>query len=121
LEVKKKVATQTVCHGDLIHDDLAPCLRGRKLEALMTVKLDSPRFLPGFAPFADDGLLLGAGVGGGIGDPMTPFSGSAAAKGGAGAAGAAAGTAARADELAEEAMLPYLGECLSARRFNSLR
>nr|CAH7740432.1 unnamed protein product [Callosobruchus chinensis] len=47
LWVKRSVAKHTNCHGDLHEDDLAPCLRQRPLSQLMSVRLDSPRFLPG--------------------------------------------------------------------------
>ncbi|XP_034231440.1 neuroligin-1 [Thrips palmi] len=61
LAVKRRVAEQTGCHGDLLEDDLAPCLRARPLHQLLAVRLDPPRFLPGFAPFVDGAVLLGAG------------------------------------------------------------
>jgi len=57
LGVKRTVAVQTGCHGDLITEDLAPCLRGVPLSKLLAVRLDPPRFLPGFAPFVDGTVL----------------------------------------------------------------
>ncbi|XP_039278644.1 neuroligin-1-like, partial [Nilaparvata lugens] len=68
LAVKRRVAEQTGCHGDLVDDDLAPCLRGKSLAELLRVRLEPPRFLPGFAPFVDGAVLpvaLGAGGAGG--------------------------------------------------------
>ncbi|XP_068081136.1 neuroligin-1-like [Anabrus simplex] len=58
LFVKRKVAERTGCHGDLLEDDLAPCLRDKSLAELMAVRVDSPRFLPGFAPFIDGTVLV---------------------------------------------------------------
>lgn len=43
LYVKRKVAERTGCHGDLVEDDLAPCLRTRPIEELLSVTIDSPR------------------------------------------------------------------------------
>lgn len=43
LSVKKKVAADTGCHGDLLEDDLAPCLRKKSIAELLAIKLDSPR------------------------------------------------------------------------------
>lgn len=63
LAVKRKVAEQTGCHGDLEEDDLAPCLRNKPLAELLQVHIDPPRFLPGFAPFVD-GAVLVSGSGG---------------------------------------------------------
>ncbi|KAG8285123.1 Carboxylesterase [Homalodisca vitripennis] len=63
LAIKRKVAEQTGCHGDLVEDDLAPCLRGKSLPELLQVQVDQPRFLPGFAPFVD-GAVLVSGAGG---------------------------------------------------------
>lgn len=57
LTVKRKVAEQTGCHGDLVTEDLAPCLRGRSLSALLGVRLEPPRFLAGFGPFVDGTVL----------------------------------------------------------------
>lgn len=53
-----QVAEQTGCHGDLLEDDIAPCLRTKSLSELLSVKIDPPRFLPGFAPFVDGTVLL---------------------------------------------------------------
>lgn len=58
LTVKRRVAEQTGCHGDLLEDDLAPCLRTKPLQQLLSVHVDPPRFLPGFAPFIDGTVLL---------------------------------------------------------------
>ncbi|XP_059059300.1 neuroligin-1 [Achroia grisella] len=58
LTIKRKVAEQTGCHGDLLEDDLAPCLRNKPLAELLAVKLDPPRFLPGFAPFVDGTVIV---------------------------------------------------------------
>lgn len=44
LHVKRKVAERTGCHGDLLEDDLAPCLRTRPISELLSVKIDSPRY-----------------------------------------------------------------------------
>ncbi|CAH1118454.1 unnamed protein product [Phaedon cochleariae] len=58
LWVKRSVAEHTGCHGDLLEDDLAPCLRLKTLDQLLSIKLEPPRFLPGFAPFIDGTILL---------------------------------------------------------------
>lgn len=58
LSVKRKVAIATECHGDLVEEDLAPCLRSKSLQELLSIELDPPRFLPGFAPFIDGTVLL---------------------------------------------------------------
>ncbi|CAH0404740.1 unnamed protein product [Chilo suppressalis] len=58
LAIKRKVAEQTGCHGDLLEDDLAPCLRNKPLSELLAVRLDPPRFLPGFAPFVDGTVIV---------------------------------------------------------------
>ncbi|CAH0726626.1 unnamed protein product, partial [Brenthis ino] len=58
LTIKRKVAEQTGCHGDLMEDDLAPCLRNKPLAELLAVRLDPPRFLPGFAPFVDGTVIV---------------------------------------------------------------
>ncbi|VVC93608.1 unnamed protein product [Leptidea sinapis] len=58
LTIKRKVAEQTGCHGDLLEDDLAPCLRNKPLAELLAVKLEPPRFLPGFAPFVDGTVIV---------------------------------------------------------------
>ncbi|KAJ8868238.1 hypothetical protein PR048_032047 [Dryococelus australis] len=57
LAVKRRVAEQTGCHGDLLEDDLAPCLRAKPLADLLAVRVDPPRFLAGFAPFVDGTVL----------------------------------------------------------------
>lgn len=44
LYVKRKVAEHTGCHGDLVEDDLAPCLRTRSLSSLLSVQLETPRY-----------------------------------------------------------------------------
>lgn len=43
LVIKKTVAVQTGCHGDLLIDDLAPCLRNKSVKELLSVSVDSPR------------------------------------------------------------------------------
>ena len=43
LAIKKKVATDTGCHGDLLDDDIAPCLRKKSISELLAIKLDPPR------------------------------------------------------------------------------
>ncbi|KAG4072555.1 hypothetical protein HA402_004644 [Bradysia odoriphaga] len=58
LYVKRKVAEGTGCHGDLLDDDMAPCLRTKPLADLLSVTIDSPRFLPGFAPFVDGTVIV---------------------------------------------------------------
>lgn len=57
LAVKRKVAEQTGCHGDLVEDDIAPCLRSKSLQELLDVRLEPLRFLPGFAPFVDGAVI----------------------------------------------------------------
>lgn len=68
LAVKRKVAEQTGCHGDLVEDDLAPCLRAKSLSHLLSVRVDPPRFLPGFAPFVDGTVLTSESAGRGFAD-----------------------------------------------------
>ncbi|CAG9858434.1 unnamed protein product [Phyllotreta striolata] len=58
LWVKRSVSLHTRCYGDLLEDDLAPCLRLQPLNSLLDIKLDVPRFLPGFAPFVDGTILV---------------------------------------------------------------
>ncbi|XP_063698385.1 uncharacterized protein LOC134829289 isoform X2 [Culicoides brevitarsis] len=58
LYVKRKVAEHTGCHGELLEEDLAPCLRGKSVKELLGVRLDTPRFLPGFAPFVDGTVIV---------------------------------------------------------------
>ncbi|XP_049548460.1 uncharacterized protein LOC125959669 isoform X2 [Anopheles darlingi] len=60
LAVKRKVAEQTSCTGDVVNEDLAPCLRTKSLAELMNISLSSPRFLPGFAPFVDGTVITQA-------------------------------------------------------------
>lgn len=43
LSVKRKVAQQTSCTGDVVNEDLAPCLRTKSLAELMNISLSSPR------------------------------------------------------------------------------
>lgn len=43
LYLKRKVAEHTGCHGDLVEDDLAPCLRTKPLAELLAVPLQIPR------------------------------------------------------------------------------
>ncbi|KAH8392567.1 hypothetical protein KR215_011720, partial [Drosophila sulfurigaster] len=57
LFVKRRVAEQTGCHGDMLYDDLAPCLRTKSVAELLAVKIDHPRFLVGFAPFVDGTVI----------------------------------------------------------------
>lgn len=57
LMVKRRVADQTGCPGDVETDDIAPCLRLRNLEDLLAVQLDPPRFTSGFAPFMDGAVM----------------------------------------------------------------
>lgn len=47
LLVKRRVAEQTGCHGDLLYDDLAPCLRTKSVSDLLAVKIDYPRYIYG--------------------------------------------------------------------------
>ncbi|XP_072385151.1 neuroligin-1-like [Diabrotica undecimpunctata] len=58
LWVKRSVSLHTRCYGDLLEDDLAPCLRLQPLNHLLDIRLDIPRFLPGFAPFVDGTVLI---------------------------------------------------------------
>ncbi|XP_060517630.1 neuroligin-1-like isoform X2 [Cylas formicarius] len=58
LWIKRNVAKHTGCHGDLYEDDMAPCLRLKSLNHLLNVKVDTPRFLAGFAPFVDGTILV---------------------------------------------------------------
>lgn len=60
MHVMRRVAEHTGCHGDLLLDDMAPCLRGKSVEELLAVRVDAPRFLAGFAPFVDGNVILGA-------------------------------------------------------------
>ncbi|KAG5676605.1 hypothetical protein PVAND_006427 [Polypedilum vanderplanki] len=62
LSIKKKVATDTGCHGDLLDDDIAPCLRKKSISELLAIKLDPPRFLPGFAPFVDGTVIVNPAI-----------------------------------------------------------
>jgi len=55
--VKRRVANQTGCPGDVEADDIAPCLRLKSVEELLAVQLDPPRFTSGFAPFIDGAVL----------------------------------------------------------------
>lgn len=43
LIIKRRVAEHTGCHGDLLEDDLAPCLRNKSVKELLSVSVDSPR------------------------------------------------------------------------------
>lgn len=43
LYIKRKVAEHTGCHGDLVEDDLAPCLRGKSIAELLSVSIETPR------------------------------------------------------------------------------
>ncbi|KAK6619106.1 hypothetical protein RUM44_003488 [Polyplax serrata] len=64
LLIKRKVAEKTGCHGDLLEDDIAPCLRLKPLPELLAVRVDPPRFLAGFAPFIDGAVLSTSQVSG---------------------------------------------------------
>lgn len=44
LSVKRKVAADSGCHGDVLEDDIAPCLRKKSLSDLLSIKLDPPRW-----------------------------------------------------------------------------
>ncbi|XP_063993717.1 neuroligin-1-like [Diachasmimorpha longicaudata] len=57
LGIKKRVAEQSRCDGNVEADDIASCLRTRSVKELLAVKLDTPRFTSGFAPFADGAVL----------------------------------------------------------------
>lgn len=41
LFVKRRVAEHTGCHGDLLEDDLAPCLRLKPLSQLLSVSINA--------------------------------------------------------------------------------
>lgn len=43
LYLKRKVAEHTGCHGDLVEDDLAPCLRTKSVAELLSVSMQMPR------------------------------------------------------------------------------
>ncbi|XP_057328114.1 neuroligin-1-like isoform X1 [Microplitis mediator] len=63
ITIKRRVAEQTGCLGDVETDDIAICLRLRSIEELLNVNLDTPRFTSGFAPFMDGTVLpLGSQV-----------------------------------------------------------
>ncbi|XP_058802673.1 neuroligin-1-like [Phymastichus coffea] len=57
LTVKRRVAEQLNCPGDVEADDIAACLRLRHVDELLEVRLDVPRFTSGFAPFFDGTIL----------------------------------------------------------------
>ncbi|XP_023247129.1 neuroligin-4, Y-linked-like [Copidosoma floridanum] len=57
VQVKRRVAEQIGCPGDVETEDIAPCLRQRSIDELMAIKLDIPRFTSGFAPFSDGAIL----------------------------------------------------------------
>ncbi|KAL6432160.1 hypothetical protein ACFW04_006691 [Cataglyphis niger] len=57
LAVKRRVAEQIGCPGDVEADDIASCLRLRNVEELLQVELNPPRFTSGFAPFVDGAVL----------------------------------------------------------------
>lgn len=57
LAIKRRVAEQTGCSGDVETDDIAVCLRLRSIDELLDVRLESPRFTSGFAPFVDGAVL----------------------------------------------------------------
>lgn len=42
--LKRRVAEHTGCHGDLLTDDIAPCLRTKPVADLISIQLESPRF-----------------------------------------------------------------------------
>ncbi|KAK0163026.1 hypothetical protein PV327_006740 [Microctonus hyperodae] len=60
LAIKRRVAEQTGCMGDVETDDIAVCLRLRSIDELLNVHLESPRFTSGFAPFVDGAVLPSA-------------------------------------------------------------
>lgn len=41
---------------------MAPCLRNKPLSDLLAVRIDPPRFLPGFAPFVDGTVIVNPSV-----------------------------------------------------------
>lgn len=43
LVIKRRVAEQTNCHGDLLVEDIAPCLRNKSIQELLNVSVASPR------------------------------------------------------------------------------
>lgn len=57
LTVKRRVAEEIGCPGDIEADDIASCLRLRSVEELLAVQLNPPRFTSGFAPFIDGAVL----------------------------------------------------------------
>ncbi|XP_018050472.1 PREDICTED: neuroligin-1-like [Atta colombica] len=57
LMVKRRVAEEIECPGDVEADDIAPCLRLKSVKELLAVPLDPPRFTSGFAPFVDGTVL----------------------------------------------------------------
>ncbi|GAB1862912.1 Neuroligin-1-like isoform X2 [Camponotus japonicus] len=57
LMVKRRVADEIGCPGDVEADDIASCLRLRSVEELLAVQLNPPRFTSGFAPFIDGAVL----------------------------------------------------------------
>ncbi|XP_044727128.1 neuroligin-4, Y-linked [Chrysoperla carnea] len=81
LTVKRRVAMATSCHGDLVEDDLAPCLRTKSLQELLSINIEPPRFLPGFAPFIDGTVLLNPTSGGGGSNSGSGGSGSSGSGG----------------------------------------
>ncbi|KAH0554197.1 neuroligin-1 [Cotesia glomerata] len=63
ITIKRRVAEQTGCLGDVETDDIAICLRLRSIDELLNVNLETPRFTSGFAPFMDGTVLpLGSQV-----------------------------------------------------------
>ncbi|XP_034951793.1 neuroligin-1-like isoform X2 [Chelonus insularis] len=57
ITIKRHVAEQTGCLGDVESDDITVCLRLRDIKELLNVHLDTPRFTSGFAPFVDGTVL----------------------------------------------------------------
>ena len=57
LTVKRKVAQQTGCQGEMMVDDWALYLTTKPLSDLLAVQVGSPQFLPGFTAFVNDTVL----------------------------------------------------------------
>lgn len=48
------MAEQTGCHGDLLVDDIAPCLRNKSVKELLSVSVDSPRYVSSVAVYNEE-------------------------------------------------------------------